>query len=458
MPGTANILCSLLSKRITMINKVISTIKKYDMISDGSVVVAAVSGGSDSMAMLHILDCIKGDLGFKLKAVHVNHGIRGKEADADESFVIDYCKKNGIPLKVCKADVIGEAKTLGMGLEEAGRKIRYNFFESYGKDVLIATAHNLSDRAETFLFNFARGSVLRGLGSIPPVRDNYIRPLINCTKAEIEDFCKENSIDYVTDKSNSDVRYSRNRIRHKIVPELYEINSSFEQSAARCIDSLCEDEAYLGECADKLVAESVSGKCFDAKILSLAPAPIKKRAVIRIIESFFGFTPEYKAVEEICFILSNGGSRQINGGVTVRVRGGMLEFPSECDCSIEPFALECGDFQAGNATVTVNICEINSLQNISNNNSIYFIDSDKIIGEAYFRSRQAGDRIFIKKRGCTKSLKKIFNEMKIPPEKRDSLVILSDESGVILVEGVGVDYRTEISKETRNILKIEIKR
>lgn len=136
----------------------------------------------------------------------------------------------------------------------------------------------------------------------------------------------------------------------------------------------------------------------------------------------------------------------------------MLEFPSESDCGFEPFALETGVFSVGSAKITVNICEIKSLQNILNNNLIYYIDCDKILGKACFRSREAGDRIFIKKRGCSKSLKKIFNEMKILPEKRDSLVILSDESGVLLVEGVGVDFRAEINDQTRYAFKIEINR
>ncbi len=432
-----------------MINKVISTIVKYNMIERGSVVIAAVSGGSDSMAMLHILDAVKSELGFVLKAVHVNHGIRGAEADSDEQFVERYCSHNSIPLEVLKADVVAEAHRLGMGLEEAGRKIRYDFFASQG-NVIIATAHNLTDRAETFIFNFARGSVLRGLGSIPPVRDNFIRPLIDCTKTEIEAYCEENNVPFVTDKSNCDVSYSRNRIRHNVLPELRLINNGFENAAARCIDSLREDEKYLSDCADNLVIKAEKNGSYDAAVISSAPAVIKKRAIIKIAEKLCGVTPEYKFIDELCFILENGGSRQINGGMTLRVRNGFVECP---DSSSEPLGgsveFSSGNFKIGEYEVCVSF-DTDCLQNVSNYNHKYIIDCDKINGKAFFRGREQGDKICLKGRGCTKTLKKLFNELAIEPEKRDSVVILADASGVLLVAGVGIDSRVAVSTETKN--------
>ena len=435
-----------------MINKVISTITKYNMIECGSAVVAAVSGGSDSMAMLHILNLIKDDLGFALRAVHVNHGIRGDEADSDQHFVESYCSQNGIPLEVLKADVIAESQKLGMGLEEAGRKIRYDFFASQG-DVIIATAHNLTDRAETFLFNFARGSALRGLGSIPPVRDNYIRPLIDCSKAEIEEYCENNKIPYVTDKSNADVTYSRNRIRHNVLPELRCVNSGFENAAARCIDSLREDEKYLSACADELLMKAEINGGYDAAVLSSAPTVIKKRALIKIAEKLCGVTPESKFVDELCFILENGGSRQINGGETLRVRGGILEKPVCIEEAIVPVELTQGSFEIGEYYVNV-FFDTDCSQNVSNYNYKYIIDCDKINGKAFFRAREQGDKIRLKGRGCTKTLKKLFNELAIAPEKRDYVVILADECGVILVPGVGVESRVAVSSETENFAVI----
>lgn len=451
----------LLLKRHTMIDKVISTIKKYDMISHGKTVVAAVSGGSDSMAMLFILNNLQNSFDFKLKVAHVNHGIRGEQADADERFVRDYCFANGIDVEILRADVVAESKRLGTGLEETGRKVRYDFFASFGKDVLVSTAHNATDRAETFLFNFVRGSGLRGLGSIPPVRDNFIRPLINCSKAEIEIFCEENNIPFVTDASNDDVTYSRNRIRHNVLPELRTVNPSFETSAARCIDTLREDERFLSELADRLVSEAKIIGGYDASILKSAPIPVKKRAVIKIIESNCGLTPEGVAVDEILTILSIGGSRQINGGFNVRVRNAKFEFP-ERNC--EPFDrirfCEGAVMLGGTAVISsvVEAKEINCLQKVSKGDLIYRLDYDKIQGELFYRCREIGDKISLKKRGCTKTLKKIFNELAIPPEKRSSLVVLSDSEGVLFVEGVGVDSRVETDANTKRVLELRINR
>ena len=442
-----------------MINKVLFSIRKYNMIESGSSVVAAISGGSDSMAMLHILNLLKDEIGFSLEAIHVNHGIRGEEADSDERFVENYCTANGIPLRICRADVVSYAENNGIGLEEAGRIVRYSFFEEYGDSVLIATAHNSTDRTETFLFNFARGSALRGLGSIPPVRGNFIRPLIECSKQEIEEYCRINGIDYVTDKSNADTVYARNRIRHNVLSELRVINPSLESAAARCIDSLREDEQYLSDCARELVAKASNGESFIADIISEAPIPIKKRAIIRIIENALNQTPDSKAVDEILFILTNGGSRQINGGITVRVRSGLLEFPKKSEGGFDSVPLEFGTYSVGNATVEVSLLtgETDCSQNILNNVSIFFLDYDRISGKAAFRSRMAGDKITLPKR-CTKTLKKLFNELSIIPERRESVIVLADESGVLCVEGIGVDSRCAVSEKTENILRITIKR
>ena len=232
-----------------MIDKVIRTVEKYQMLPEGGRVIAALSGGSDSMAMLTALLMLRERYSFTLEAAHVNHCLRGEQADSDERFVRDFCEKQGIKLHVLRADVAAEAKKNGEGLEEAGRRVRYAFFDSLGEDAVIATAHNLSDKVETFLFNFARGSALRGLCSIPAVRGRIIRPIIDCTKDEILRFCKENSIEFVTDATNSDIKYSRNRIRHTVIPQLKSVNPAFERSAGGCMELLAQDEELLTQTA-----------------------------------------------------------------------------------------------------------------------------------------------------------------------------------------------------------------
>ncbi|MBQ2847997.1 MAG: tRNA lysidine(34) synthetase TilS [Clostridia bacterium] len=431
-----------------MINKVKAVIEKYNMLPEGSTVVVAVSGGSDSMVLLNVLNALKEEYSINLCAAHVNHGLRGENADRDERFVAEKCAEMNIELNILKADVSGKAKESGMSIEECGRKIRYDFFNSLGDNIIIATAHNLSDRAETFLFNFARGSALRGLCSIPAVRDNIIRPLIDCSKEEIISFCEENAVEYVTDETNSDVVYSRNRIRHNIVSQFKEINPSFEKSAMRCINSLNEDEMYLRSLACELAENLKKDGGYDTKKLLQSPVPILKRAVIKIVEENTGITPGYRSLERIIGLLKESGSLQINGGVTVRVRRGVLDFPSECDVT--------GDVSL--EIQTVNIKETNNLQNFSNQDLEYFLDYDKIHGKIFARGRQAGDKITLVSRNCTKSLKKLFNELSVPPEKRDSVAVVADDNGLLILEGIGVDKRAAVTKETEKIMIVKIVR
>ncbi len=442
-----------------MIDKVKSRIEKDNMIPEGSTVVAAVSGGSDSMAMLWALNELKAEYNFTLCAAHVNHCLRGESADADEKFVCEKCAGMGVKLYVKRADVAALAAEQGIGLEECGRNVRYEFFNSIGSNVIIATAHNLSDRAETFLFNFARGSALRGLCSIPPVRGNVIRPVIDCTKDEILEFCEKNRIEYVTDATNEDVTYSRNRIRHNIIKEFKHINHAFEASAGRCISALNEDEEFLSSLASAAVEASECSGGFSAELLASSAVPVKKRAIIKIIEAEKGVTPEYKFVDKICALLETGGSMQINGGVTLRVRRGVLDFPDEA-CAPEAAEL-CGCLDFGGAKISseiVNKGEINNLQNISNQVLEYCLDYDRIHGRVIVRSRVDGDSVTLAARNCTKSLKKLFNELVVPPEKRNSVAVFADDEGIILVEGAGVAKRAAAGKETEKLLIIRIER
>lgn len=441
-----------------MTDKVIASIRKHNMIERGSTVVAAVSGGSDSMAMLHILNEIKGEFGFELIAAHVNHCLRGESADADEALTASECKKLGLPLKTLRIDVAKKAKELGLGFEECGRKIRYEFFESLGENVVIATAHNLNDRAETFLFNFARGATLRGLCSIPAKRYNIIRPLIDCSKEEIVAYCNGNGIPFAEDATNSDVHYARNRIRHNVITELKEINSAFEKSAARCIESITEDEKYLSSLALELVERAGRENGYDAYVLSDSPTSLMKRAVVYITEKETWITPEFEAVNRICALLKEGGSCVVNGAVTVRVRKGILDFPKEKSKAFEKTELVLGETYFGGATVKAAVLETNSLQKVLNQSTDYRLDYDKISGGTVLRSREAGDKITLKSRGCTKTLKKLFNELSIPPEKRNEVIILADENGLLLAEGIGADARAIVTKDTERILHISIER
>lgn len=255
-----------------MLDKALGAVKKYNMLSPGAAVIAAVSGGADSMAMLLFLMKIRERYSLSLTVAHVNHGLRGEEARRDENYVRSFCEKNGLRFEVLHADVAALAKQRGESCEECGRRVRYEFFESIDKNAKIATAHTASDNAETMLFNLARGSSLKGLCGIPPVRGNIIRPLIFCTREEIEAFCRENSLDFVTDSTNLTLDYSRNKIRRIAVPALKEINSAFEENASHFSQNAALDEDFLeGETKALLLSAQADGGLSCEALLSAHP-------------------------------------------------------------------------------------------------------------------------------------------------------------------------------------------
>mgnify|MGYP000253249413 FL=1 len=250
-----------------LVNKAYNAIEQERMLdktekNEAVNVLVALSGGADSMALLHFFIQHKNKLGIvKLSAAHINHMLRDDESERDENFVSEQCRALGIPLYLKKTDVAREAELSGEGLEEAGRRIRYDFFYEIALKTssVIATAHTLSDSIETVLLNQARGCGLKGLYGIPPVREvtvdgkvlKIIRPLIYCTRAEIEDFCRENGIRYVTDSTNSQTDFSRNRIRHIVVPSLKSINPDVESAFLRLMQHARQD----GELLETLAAE-----------------------------------------------------------------------------------------------------------------------------------------------------------------------------------------------------------
>ena len=204
-----------------MKNKILQTINKYNLIQSGDSIVIGVSGGPDSICLLHILNELKQELNFKIYVAHINHMIR-KEADEETEYVKEFCKNIGVECFVKKINVVKIAKESKMGTEEAGRKIRYNFFEEVLKNTnsnKIATAHNNNDKVETIIMNILRGSGISGLKGLDPIRENkFIKPLIEVSREEIETYCEENKLNPKIDKSNSENIYTRNKVRNTVIP------------------------------------------------------------------------------------------------------------------------------------------------------------------------------------------------------------------------------------------------
>lgn len=257
-----------------------------NMLCESKTVICALSGGADSTALLLVLKELSGEIGFEVKACHLNHGLRGEESDADEKFCADLCEKLGVELyrkKICVRDYSQKHESL----EETARKIRYRFFdearELFGDNSVIATAHNANDSAETVLLNIIRGTGLKGLCGITPVRDNVIRPLIYAQRSEIEEYLSEKNQPFVTDKTNFSEDYTRNRIRLKILPEMAEINPSIVGTISRMTRNLRADSDYLENISETALKSAESGKGYSANELDKLAEPIKTRAVKKIL-------------------------------------------------------------------------------------------------------------------------------------------------------------------------------
>ncbi len=440
-----------------MIRKATELIRQYEMLSPCDFVVAGVSGGADSLALLHFLRFGLAQWNLNLRACHVNHLLRGEESLRDQQHVEAICRAWGVELTVCTVDVAAVAASQKCSVEEAGRQERYRIFtELAGANGKIATAHTLSDRYETMLFHLARGTGLKGLCAIPPVRDRIIRPLLSVSRDEVECYCRENGIAYVTDSSNFDPAYSRNKIRHEVIPALSQINPNALAAASRTFALLEEDAAALDHlAATQLAAARRQDRLWVSK---LDPTPAIRNRVLRQWLEEQGITVDYETIQRLVAIFDRGGKQNLVGNRFFEVVDGVARIteiqPPTPSFSFSPVWGEQMQMPSGE-TYTFLLADsekMASIQEIFTDSTYNYIDSAKIVGKLVIRQRQDGDRICIFPRNITKSIKKLFNEAKLPVEMRDKRFLLCDERGVIYVEGFGCDRRVAPQKDTASYL------
>lgn len=321
--------------------KVLNTINKYNMIQSGDGIVIGVSGGPDSMALLNILNNLKEKLNIKLYVAHINHSIR-KEADEETEYVKDFCKKIDVEFFAKKVKVEEIAKELKMGTEEAGRNIRYEFFEEVAHKVRankIATAHNLNDNAETVLMNIMRGTSVSGLKGIDKVRDGkYIRPIIECSRAEIEDYCKEKNLNPRYDKSNNENIYTRNKIRNLLIPFLQkEFNPNIVEGINRLSQIAIEEEQFINKVVEKeyekLQIAVDNNIILNLKEFNKLDYVIKSKLILYTISKVYGKTSgiEKKHIDDIIKLCDNNiGNKYLTPqkGIKIYVKKGKIFFLS----------------------------------------------------------------------------------------------------------------------------------
>lgn len=421
-----------------MVNKFLSTVNKYNMLLSGDRVLLAVSGGADSVVMLSLFIQIMDKLSISIEVAHIEHGIRGEASVNDAEFVKQICEKNGIKFNMLSINAPEEAKSAGMTVEEYSRKRRYEFFDTFDVDK-IATAHNADDNAETLIFRLSRGSGLKGAASIPAVRGKIIRPLIECSGEEIRAYAAEKGIEYRVDSTNADNSYTRNYIRNIVVPSLKEINTSAVKHINEFINDTAEDNSFISKTAENALSECKTDNKLSIKKLNSYHISVIKR-VITLYFGGYDITLDRPHLNEILKLLRKSGRIQIKNNIFAVSYNDMLYLHKYSDRS--QLIIPHYDTISSN---NFNICDVD-----------FYCDYDKIVGNVYFRSRQAGDIISPAGRGCTKTLKKLFNEYKIPQHQRECIPVICDDSGVIGILGYCADERVKADDSTKTIFYCNI--
>lgn len=407
-----------------MLSKLRAFVRQYDLIHPGDTVIAAVSGGADSIALLFALFLLREEWGITLEAAHFNHCLRGEESNRDARFVEDFCARYGIPLHMCSGNVVPGEK----GLEAAARDARYRFLRSLpGK---VATAHTADDNAETVLMRLLRGTGLKGLGAIAPVSGNVIRPMLNVTRREVEAFLEEYALAHIEDSSNGEDAFLRNRIRHRIMPLLYEENPRIGENLSSMALNLRLDEACLSRLA--------SGPMPGIEELKSLPDAIRRRYLERFLKENGVREPEESHLlqaESLLFHWNPSASMNFPGGIVIAreydrlVRLDSPEMLGNYTLETETYVEEL------DLWVTVE-----DAVSLEQGERVFTVQPQ---GPLRLRARRAGDAIALS--GGTRSLKKLFIDRKIPVSRRCRIPVVEDDDGILGVYGIGADRNRQAS-------------
>ncbi len=398
----------------------------------------ACSGGADSMLLLNFLLAVRNRYNITVEVAHVEHGIRGTDSLKDAEFVKSFCDANSINIHMLSLNAPYEASKHGLGVEEYSRKKRYEFFNSIPCDK-IATAHNLNDNAETALFRLVRGTGLKGMCAISPVRGKIIRPLIEISSDDIRCCCDKLKISYRTDSTNADNTYSRNYIRNNIIPSLDKVNCDAVFNINNFISCAAEDNSFIEDAAKTQYSAVLGDKGLNIQKLKQLHIALAKRIIIKYF-SEYNISLDSRHLSDVVRLLDKNSKVQLKGSIFAVSSNNFLRI---ADLS-----------NIGNQFIFVT--DILKKSEFKSKNVDFYCDYDKINGSVKVRSRMSGDTIRPLNRGCSKSLKKLFNELKIPIEQRCAIGVVADDKGVIGVIGYCVDERAAVTQQTQNILIIKL--
>lgn len=447
----------LFDERNNMLKTIEKGMKSHNLLNMKSVLVG-LSGGADSVALTHVLCQLSEKYGFKVYAAHVNHGLRGETAERDEEFSKEFAKNLGIEFFSLKADVRKIAAEKKISEELAGRFVRYEFFETLQKEhniEKIATAHHKNDNAETILMNFMRGSGISGLCGIPYERGQIIRPLLDVKRCEIEKYCSDNSLSYVTDETNSEDIYTRNKIRNILIPEIEKLfNPSFVDTVTKNASVMGADEEYLNLQTDIAYKDAVYKNTADITKLQNLHRAIMLRVIRKMVdESCTKTDVPFTVIDDIAELVKKnrtGSSVDVARGIYARVEYNKLIFEAHKEeCPEFSYILNTGESKyipELGYTVSVEPAEY-----YEKNEYEYFeCDENAVIK---IRNRRSGDKFVPFGMKGSKKLKDFMIDEKIPKNDRSRVGIITINDNIAWVVGYRRDDRYKFKK---NGIKIKI--
>jgi tRNA(Ile)-lysidine synthase len=462
-----------------MLNTVKRYIEEQHMIKEGDRIVAGISGGADSVCLFYVLLELKEAYAIEFLVVHVNHGIRGMEAAEDEEYVNNLCKQYGIPFFPFHFDVPSIAVERGMSEEEAGRWVRYQAFNEClkkNKCNKIAIAHNKNDNAETILFHLFRGSGIKGLTGIKPVREEIIRPLLCVERVEIEHFLSEKGVSYREDKTNLMESYSRNKIRHRVLKYAAEnINPKAAEHIVNAGNQLKEVEQYL----DRMILSAFSriviareDATYEVDIEKfIKEDPVIQKGVLRLgVQRLAGGLKDIEAyhIDLIIGLMTKEVSKRLNlpygilavkeyNFVVLKKQAQNTEGNNLFENSETEIIIPGNQFIPGmNLAISTKLINYKKNMIIPKNGCTKWFDYDKIKNTVLIRTRKTGDYLQIDAKGSRKKIKSLFIDEKIPREKRELLPLLADGPHIMWIVGGRMSEAYKVNEETKVILEIHL--
>ena len=457
-----------------IIDKVRSTIEKHDLIQKGDKIVLGLSGGPDSVCLLHILKLLKSELNIEIYAAHLNHQIRGLEAQKDAMYVSKLCDDLGIIYFVKSIDVPSYCKEHGLSIEEGARILRYEMFfqikEKTGANK-IAIAHNLNDQAETVLMRMMRGTGLQGLKGISYNReDGIIRPLLDVSRDEIEKYCEVNNLNPRIDESNLESVYTRNKIRLELIPYMKEnFNPNIIDALVRMSNTIKEDSNYIDTQSDKAFEDMCEKENDNINIyiksFSSYHNSIKSRIIRRSIDYILG---DLKGIEQkhIDDVLEMEHEDKLNK--KINLPRGIIAYRNKSCISITNKEIVHEDIEYCynvptngyikikelNLVVESKILNIDKIKNMKSDKNARLFDAGKVEGGIVIRNRMPGDKIRISGLGGSKKIKDLLIDLKVPREERNKIPVMADQNGIMCVGNYRDSESYKVDTNTKEVLKV----